>query len=171
MLPHLRFPVVPLFSVQLRVCHWIRSAVELMGWIAGIAGIWERGEGWGQADETKGRSSSWEAPASRSDGKRGMSLQVCGFCSLADDGVRHRNGAVQFPELCSLCCPAPALPAACTVTNTSSQPSPCSIRSVSPRQNPFYLSSPPRGARVLQTSLVAGMLAAWEHLLRGICVG
>lgn len=138
-----------------------------MGWIAGVGHLWERGEGWSQA-ETKGRSTRWEAPASRSNGKRGMSLQVCGSCFLAGDAVvRHWNGAVQFPELCSLCCPAPALPAACSVIDISSQLPPRSIHRISPKQNPFYLSSPPRGARALQTSLVAGMLAAWEHWSEG----
>lgn len=169
MLPHLTFPVVPLFSVQLRVPHWIHSAMEWMVWIAGIAGLWERGQGWGQA-ETKGSSTNREAPASRSNGKRGMSLQVSGSCSLAgDDVVKYWNGAVQFPELCSLCCCAPALPAACTVRHL--QPASSTLHSQRISQTTPFISSPPRGTRGLQTSLVGGVLAAWEHLVRGIYVG
>lgn len=158
-----------LFSIQLRAAHWIHSSMELMGWIAGMGGLRERGEGWGQA-ETKGRSTNWEAPGSRSNRKRGMSLQVHGSCFLAGgDVVRHWNGAVQFPELCSLCCPTPGLPAACTVTDISSQLPPHSTAYISQTKSFLPLLPTKRGQRSTNLSCSRHACSLGALGQRGIC--
>jgi len=91
--------------------------------------------------------------------------------SLVGDGDSREKlkWAVQFPQLCSLCCPAPTLPAA--YTGISTQHPPRSVHSISQTKSCLPPLLTKRGRRA--TSLLAGgthacTLGSFDQM---ICMG
>ena len=142
----------------------MQAAVEL-GWPAGTGSLWERDRHCDQVG-TRAGAATWELqPAAKWEEQRELATLwlLLPWWEMVT-AVRSWNG--QCSSLSSAVCAALLQPS--LLLTLASPPSILLAPfTASPRQNPAYLPSSPRGAGGLQVSLlVERMPAPWDHLIR-----
>lgn len=135
------FPVEVVVPLLDTCCHGVGVACWVGSLWKGAENVTRLGQGLGQQLESSSQQ------VKREEGRELATPWLLVPWREMMTVVRCWNGAVQLPQVCSLCCPAPTLPAAYTVIGISTQPPPRSVHTTSQTKSFLPLLPTKRGQR------------------------